>query len=60
MTRAKFTTMIIIIIIIVVYITSTQNGKSPLDLAHARVYYNTQGVIEILKAHENKPEVQTK
>ena len=53
--------IIIIIIIIVVYTISTQDGKSPLDLAHAnRAYFNTQGVIEIFEAHENKPQAQTK
>ena len=68
MTKSKFTTMIIkfviiiiIIIIIVVYITSIQHRKSPLDVARAySVWCNTQGVIEILEAHEKKPEGQTK
>ena len=63
MTKSKFTTMIIkfviIIIIIVVYIISTQNGKSPLDVARTS-YYSTQGVIKVLEAHEKKPEAQTK
>ena len=41
-------------------ITSTQDGKSPLDLARDEHYFNTQEVIEILEAHEDKPEAQTK
>ena len=40
--------------------TPTQNGKSPLDLACDQRYYNTQEVIEILEAHGNKPDAQTK
>ena len=41
-------------------ITSTQHGHTPLELAYASRYSNTQGVIGILKAHENKPDAQTK
>ena len=56
----KSVIIIIIIIIIVVYITSIQHGESPLDVARAfSDLFNTQGVIEILEAHENKPEAQT-
>ena len=52
----KFVIIIIIIIIIVVYITSIQHGESPLDVARAYSdWFNTQGVIEILEAHEKKP-----
>ena len=52
----KCVIIIIIIIIIVVYITSTQHGKSPLDVARAYSnWFDTQGVIEILEAHEKKP-----
>ena len=40
-------------------ITFTQDRKSPLNLAHEKQekfdFINTQGVIKILEAHENKP-----
>ena len=39
------------------YITSTQDGNTPLDRAH---YWGNQEIIEILKAQQQKPEGQTK
>ena len=43
-------------------ITSIQYGKSPLDLVREnhKIGFITQEIFEILKAHENKPEAQTK
>ena len=58
----SFTTMIIEFNYYYCCITSIQYGKSPLDLVREnhKIGFITQEIFEILKAHENKPEAQTK